>query len=113
MTRDLLTDPKFSIARDFFVQACQASRQWDSLLSAALAKYGDHGPQISGVGRDHFPDDVKAELRKAAGWVSLSSGIAWDARPKGVRNETMRKLARAVATRDGSGFYGPQPERGN
>lgn len=113
MKRDLLNDPKLAEARDLFAQACAASRLHNSQTARAFANYGDHGPQISGCIRDHFPESVKEELRNLARLVTQRSQAAHDSRPKGYRKETMRKLARAVATRDGSGFYGPQPERGN
>ena len=110
--RDLLTDPRLELPRDLFTVACMFSRQWDRMLSDALATYGDQGPQISGCGRDHFPDEVKNALRQKAQSVSFNSSLAHDARPKGMRKATMRQLATAVANRDGSGFYGPQANNG-
>jgi hypothetical protein len=108
MPHDLLSDPRLADARDLFAAACSASRRWNATFAEALETYGDHGPDISGCGREHFPHEVKAQLRNLAGWVSLNSGLAYDARPKGFHRATMRRLARAVAARDGSGFYGPQ-----
>lgn len=110
MPRDLLTDPRLELPRDLFAVACRFSREWDAMLSDALATYGDHGPDVSGCGRDHFPEDVKDALRAKARQVTFNSDLAYSARPKGFHTTTMRALARAVATRDGSGFYGPQPD---
>lgn len=111
MRNDLLTDPKFELPRDLFAAACRFSREWDAMLRAALLAYGEHGSAISGAGREHFPEHIKDALRQKARAVTFNSDLAYKARPKGVRMETMRKLAALVATRDGSGFYGPQPMR--
>lgn len=108
MARDLLTDPRLELPRDLFAVACKFSREHAEMLRDALAIYGDHGANISGVGRDHFPTDVKDALRHKARAVSFNSDLAYSARPKGFHLATMRQLARAVASRDGSGFYGPQ-----
>lgn len=39
-------------------------RQADTLASKALEQYGDHGSLIAGCVRDHFPEPVKAMLRR-------------------------------------------------
>lgn len=91
-----------------FALACEASRQHDRLAGDALARYGSQGPDISGAVRSHFPENVKDELRALARAVGAHSDIAYSVKPKRVRLATMRALARAVATRDGTGFYGPQ-----
>jgi hypothetical protein len=96
-------------ARALFARACANSRMHESLARDALATYGDHGPEVSGCVRQHFPSYVQAELRALATEVRLCSQEAHAARPRGVRRATMVKLSRAVAARDGSGFYGPQP----
>lgn len=110
--RDLLIDPRLELPRDLFAAACKFSRWHDEESAKALEKYGDHGPGISGCVRDHFPDEVKEDLRRLAMAVAFNSDLAHQARPKGMRKATMRALAQAVATRDGSGFYGPQANRG-
>lgn len=107
----LLSDPKLYAARDHFVLCCHASRTHSNLAASALNAYGDHGPLISGCVREHFPADVKDELRSWAKEVGKQSDLAYAAKPKRIRRATMIKLGRAVATRDGSGFYGPQPDR--
>jgi hypothetical protein len=106
---DLLNRPDLIHAVELFAAACHQSRAWDSEYSIARMKYGAHGPAVSGIGRDHFPDPVKARLRDLARQVSAFSEAGHGARPKGVRRATMIKLGRAVAARDGAGFYGPQP----
>ncbi len=105
----LLNNPKLRTSQINFELACDASRRHSAAAAEALAKYGDHGAQISGCVRDHFPEDVKNELRNWARSVSVLSDAAYAARPARVRTATIRRLGQEVATRDGSGFYGPQP----
>ena len=107
----LIDNPKFEAARICFEAACEASRKHSALTAAALETYGDHGAQISGCVRDHFPETVKNDLRHWAQTVSRRSDMAYQNRPSRVRMSTMRALGREVATRDGSGFYGPQANR--
>jgi len=95
-------------AATLFAKACKASRLHSVMARRALDLYGDHGSQISGVVRDHFPTHVKTRLRCLAHAVTNYSDSAYKARPKRVRLNTLRELARDVATRNGSGFYGPQ-----
>lgn len=106
-----LDNPKFAEAQRQFEAACMSSRMHSELAAKALAIYGDHGPLISGCIRDHFPEDTKANLRFWARSVSKHSDLAHAAKPKRIRRATIIALGRAVATRDGSGFYGPQPIR--
>lgn len=109
---DLLRRSDLASARDFFALACAASRAWDSALRDACAAHGGHGPLVSGAGRDHFPAPVKEELRTLARLVTIGTDLAHEARPRRVHEATIRALGQAVATRDGSGRYGPQPVRG-
>jgi len=81
----------------------------DELAKAALLVFGDHGAQISGCVRAHFPEPVKDELRALAQEVTAACAKGATLRPRGVRSSTMRALARDVAARDGAGFYGPRP----
>lgn len=108
---DLLSDERFAVVRRRFESACAASREHASKSAAALADYGAHGPLISGCVRSHFPEGVKEELRALARKVTEESEAAWLARPPRVRESTIRKIGQAIATRDGSGRYGPQPAR--
>lgn len=110
--RDLLADIKLAKAADRFAKACGASRRHSELAAQYLKEYGDHGSLISGCVRDHFPDDEKNTLRLLAFLVTEYSDAAYAARPARVRHSTIRKLGQLVATRDGAGFYGPQPLRG-
>lgn len=89
--------------------ACMFSRWHDAAAADALAEFGDHGAQISGCVRDHFPADVKEHLRILARAVTTATDAAYAARPPRVQMQTIRALGRAIAARDGSGFYGPQP----
>lgn len=102
------TRPDLARAAELFEAACEQSRAWDKAAHEALTTYGDHGPQISGCLRDHFPESTKSYLRSLAVNVSLLSDAAWAARPARVRHATMIKLARSIARRDGAGFYGPR-----
>jgi hypothetical protein len=105
----LINRPDLARAARLFSASCKASRDWDALVSRNLAQHGDHGSQISGICREHFPEDVKDELRALAAQVSGFSAQAYAARPPRVHFATMRALSRQVATAEGSGFYGPQP----
>jgi hypothetical protein len=98
-------------AVELFSESVKASREHSALAKRALEKYGDHGSQISGIVREHFPENVKTQLRALARKVTEKSDAAYAIRPRGVRHTTMRKLAAEVAERDGSGFYGPQATR--
>jgi hypothetical protein len=102
---------ELSTAATHFERACKVSRLHSSQAQRALANYGDHGALISGCVRDHFPETVKNELRTLAQLVTVESDAGYAARPPRIRFTTMRHLARSIATRDGSGFYGPQPYR--
>lgn len=107
----LLYSEAWKEPREHFRRACWASRTHAKVAEQALEMYGDHGAQISGCVRDHFPEDVKNNLRNLARECANEVNRAWAARPKYVRKETMRRLASLIAERDGSGFYGPQPRR--
>ena len=109
MPRNILARSDLQPAAAAFAEACGYSRSHSAMAAIALRDYGDHGPQISACVRDHFPEGVKDELRRLAYAVRDFSDKAWQLRPRGVRASTMRALSRAVAARDGSGFYGPQP----
>jgi hypothetical protein len=105
----LLARSDLATARAHFAAACVASREHVSMAASALAVYGDRGPLIAGCIRDHFPQPVRDSLRDLALMVGRASDAAWAARPARVRAATMRALSRAVAARDGSGYYGPRP----
>ena len=111
MTDINLDNPKFHVAQTYFECACLASKTHSEIAAEALAAFGDHGAPISGCVRDHFPSDIKDDLRHWARETSRFSDLAYKHRPKRVRMATMRRLGTLVATRDGSGFYGPQPIR--
>lgn len=112
MSRDnILERADLLEAQKLFAMACAASRMHSELAAIGLERFGDHGAQISGCVREHFPEALKNDLRALASMVTHYSDLAHDCRPLRVRRDTMRHLARSVATRDGSGFYGPQPYR--
>ena len=67
---------------------------YQCLVGEALRQYGDHGSLISGVIRDHFPPEVKTNLRRLARRYSHASEVSrahW--RAAGRRLETWRRLA--------------------
>ena len=105
--RNIIRRPDLDRAASLFADACAQSRAWDKAATEALAEYGNHGPQISGCLRDHFPECTKSYLRSLARNVTILSDAAWAARPPRVRRATMLNLARAIVKRDGGGFYGP------
>ena len=105
-TTEILSRADLQPAADLFAAAAADSRLWDSMVSAAMFNHGDHGQQISGIGRDHFPESTKIVLRTLARRITALSDAAWAARPARVRNSTMRLLRQAVRARDGGGFYG-------
>jgi hypothetical protein len=107
--QSILDRPYLLKAAQHFAAACAISRAHGLVTASALHVYGDHGPQISGTIRDHFPEDVRDNLRGLARLVTRHSDEAWAARPPRVRQSTMLALSRAVAQRDGGGFYGPRP----
>lgn len=104
---NILDRPDLQRAADLLADACRISRDHCQAAADALAEYGDHGPTISGCVREHFPEYTKGHLRSLARNVSILSEAAFNARPPRVRLSTMRNLSRAVAARDGSGYYGP------
>lgn len=104
-----MTEPRFAHAVALLRESCTYGRRWDALMQAACEEYGDHGPLISGCGREHFPNTVKDQLRALARLASDANTEAYAARPSRVRMSTMRALARDVATYYGSGRYGPSP----
>ena len=109
MTQSIINQDRFARAEHLFALACAASRYHSMMAQNALRAYGSHGPAISGCVRDHFPAHIKDDLRAAARRVTEYSDAGYAARPPYVRRATMVKLARLIATRDGSGYYGPQP----
>ena len=104
----LLSRPDLAASRAEFEKACAASRAHNAAALDAMMAWGDHGSLISGCVRDHLPNEVKDFLRVLARAVTEHSDAARAARPKGVRRETIYRLGRCVATRDGHGRYGPQ-----
>lgn len=108
--RVLLDRPDLNESRRAFAVACFYSRAHETLVEEALSMFGSHGPHVPVVMRDHFPDMVKVILRMLADAATRASNAAHGARPPRVALRTLRDLGRAVATRDGSGFYGPQPD---
>ena len=104
-----MNGPKFDAARKHFELACFFSRAHAALAADALRVFGDHGSDVSGVVREHFPSAVKDELRQLVRKVTEHTDAGYACRPRGVRTATIICLARSIATKQGAGFYGPQP----
>lgn len=92
----------------YFWMACTHSRMHAQYAAESLEIHGEHGAQVSGCVRDHFPEAVKDHLRNLARTVTENLDRAYAARPRGVRHATIVALGRAIAKRDGCGFYGPK-----
>lgn len=90
-----------------FESACHCSRAYNAKFSEYLAQFGDIGPDVSGAGRAHFPDEAKDHLRRIAKAVAHHCANASLARPSRVHRSTIIRLGQEIATRDGVGFYGP------
>lgn len=100
------TTDKFAAAKEKFSLAAKASREHDQLAEKSFLLYGDHGAHISGIVRDHFPDDVKNRLRMLAHDVSRLNDEGFALRPKYTRFTTMLAIARDVVRLNGGGYYG-------
>lgn len=103
--------PDLAISQSEMESACHCSRAYSAQFQVYLAAYGDHGADVSGCGRDHFPIEAKDHMRRIAAAVSYHSQRAYAARPARVRHATILRLGQEIATRDGTGFYGPQALR--
>ena len=109
MYRDILSRADLEKSADAMQSACFLSREHSRLCRDYLAQYGNgNGKDISGIYRDHFPEPVKEQLRSIARAIAEFSYRAYKVKPRGVHAATIRKLGRAIAARDGTGFYGPQ-----
>jgi hypothetical protein len=86
--------------------AIMASKAHAKLTQWAMAQYGDHGPQISGCMRTHFPEQIKDRLRRLARLVAIRNDRAMQAKPKRCHVASVRKRARAMVRELGTGFYG-------
>ena len=71
LRRQILTRAERILAR-----ASYASRLHGEIFRASEALYGNHGSFISGVGREHFPSNVKDRMRRLAHTAS-ASGFAY------------------------------------
>lgn len=53
-------------AHEFQAKARVAKHAYNEAVKAAVAKHGEKGPIISGAYQEHFPEDVKDQLRELA-----------------------------------------------
>ena len=62
---------------DFFAHLGRKMEdEWNATVDLAVEAYGDQGSLISGVYRDHFPEDVKQRLRFLNSAKNLASDAA-------------------------------------
>lgn len=91
---------------ELLTAACAASRAHSILYNAMLGAYGSRGPDVSGAGREHWPEHIKDLMRAASKLPTSLSHAAFANRPPRVRVSTIRALYKEIQTRDGMGFYG-------
>ena len=81
------------------IRLLQASRVQDGIyqrkVRIALKRYGNHGPLICAVVRDHFPESVKVQLRMAYGITELQDRSLAHWQAAGCRLQTWRQLHQA------------------
>lgn len=106
MKQDTLTREDLQESAKHFTRAYRASRLHSAYAAQCFIRYGDQGPDISGVVRGHFPESSKDRLRSLARAVGAMIDAAWQAKPARVQRTTMFKLRNAIIDRDGRGFYG-------
>ena len=87
---------KFRNSIKHFLKAAEFEKQSREIADAALTKYGDHGPLISGIIRDHFPDITKKTLRKLRDFKNYAVDMGFEAKPPRVHDKTMRELYQSV-----------------
>lgn len=93
--------------RTFLMIGYRHSRLHSKLAGRACKRYGDHGPNVSAIVHDHFPEGIKALLRDhalaASNWINASY-VLWTL--SGRRRETWLRLKEQVISEHGRGFYG-------
>ena len=87
---------KFRNSIKHFLKAAEFEKQSREIADAALTKYGDHGPLISGIIRDHFPDITKKTLRKLRDFKNYAVDMGFAAKPPRVHDKTMRELYQSI-----------------
>lgn len=58
-----LKEPQFAEMVECFKAALVQKAIYSRIVKVSLFAYGSHGPDISGVVRDHFPEWIKMTLR--------------------------------------------------
>lgn len=100
-----MEDTRLAAARAHFEECFRLSRKHKRVFVRALEIFGDHGPQISGIIRTHFPERWQQRLRALCREMNESRAQGFKARPPRVHKSTMTGLYRSVRNRVGSGFY--------
>ena len=88
---------RWHASRAVLIQKLAVANAHGTLAASALAEHGSHGSLISGIVRDHFPEAVKAELRRLAHDCATLGDAAWAVRPRGGRSSTYRALRADVS----------------
>ena len=101
-----IKDANWSKAISHIHIALWLSRSHSDLCKAALDQYGDHGPDVSGVCRNHFPEPIKVKLRSMAKAINTHNNIAAGFRPPRSHYSTFIKVKRHLESKYGKGFYG-------
>jgi hypothetical protein len=87
---ELTKEDHIALAKKFQAKARTVDSQWYKNVDRAVKLYGEHGPYISGIYREHFPETKKEVLRRLAHGASLLYKAAhahWDA--SGKRSSTI------------------------
>lgn len=103
---NILSRTDLQESANHFTRADRASRLYSAYAAQCLRRYGDQGPQVSMIVRDHFPESSKNRLRGLACAVGKMLDAAWQAKPARVKINTMFKLRHAIIERDNRRLYG-------
>jgi hypothetical protein len=86
-------DAHFSLAIAYLSNALKARKEYRRNILRCFKRYGNHGAEVSGIAREHFPAREKAKLRDLNKRMSdhMDASLAhWSA--SGKRNHTWRRL---------------------
>jgi len=104
-----LNDPRWQPCITRLEVCCMLSRHWSEQVQRYIKLHGDViGCHTSGCYNPDWPETVKNRLRDLAFGVGLMEDEAYRFRPRKTHRSTVTSIARFIARRDGSGYYGPQ-----
>jgi hypothetical protein len=64
------------VSAEWLAKAVESQRMYHAEVRRACGTYGDHGPLVSGIVHDHFPEPTKNLLRTLAHAVTTYGDIA-------------------------------------